>query len=96
MLHERHKDAMTLSIGLNSCFLEKIISVAVQRMHHWWEWPHSVNQDRFGSKGSLQFETVVWRQECISEVIHKNTLGGNGMAKMGERLSKRARKVIIS
>lgn len=68
-MHELHKDSMTVSIGLNLCFSEKIISVAVQRMGQCqrWEWSHSVNQDEVGSKGSLKFETVVWRQECISE-----------------------------
>lgn len=64
-MHELHKDTMTVSIGLNLCFSERIISVAVQRMGQCqrWEWSHSGKQDGFGSEGSLTFETVVWRQE---------------------------------
>lgn len=31
MLHEFHKDGMIASIGLNSCFSEKTVSLAMQR-----------------------------------------------------------------
>lgn len=49
---------------------------------------------RLEAKDHLNLKPWYGDKSVSVKVIHKNALGGNGMTKMGERQSRRARKAI--